>query len=246
MSLARTAEPVHPAAFVLPAGNRIESLIFDLDGTLYLNRRLQRAMAMELLRAGLRHPLTTWQEARIVYHFRRAQEHLRKDALATADQQLPLAAEWSGVAIEQVKYTADAWMDQAPLPRLRPCLRPGIVDLLKAARARDVRLAVLSDYPAHNKLAALDLAAFFPVALSAQDPRIGSFKPSPKGLLVALAQLGVAPEKAVYIGDRPSVDGEAARRTGVAAVILGQPSHSQGPGWIGAPDVASLRALLEI
>jgi len=121
-----------------------------------------------------------------------------------------------------------------------------MVDLLEAAKHQDIRLGLLSDYPAARKLRAMGLDGRFSVVLTAQDLRVGSFKPSPRGLEVMLEDLGVEPVTAVYVGDRPSVDGEAARRAGVMGVILGQPPGRRGPGWMGVPDVPALRAWLRI
>ena len=55
---------------------------------------------------------------------------------------------------------------------------------------------------------------------SSEDPAIQAYKPNPKGLLVTLARLGVAPDQAIYAGDRPEVDAEAVGRVGVRAVIV--------------------------
>lgn len=44
----------------------------------------------------------------------------------------------------------------------------------------------------------------------------GYTKPDPRILYVALAALGVPARDALYVGDDPAVDGEAARAAGVA------------------------------
>ena len=230
----------------LPVGSQISALIFDLDGTLYLAGRLRRAMAWRLLRASCARPLATWRDWRILNHYRSALEHLRALPEPLATEQLRLASEWSGVPADRAAQSIAYWMQEAPLALMHRCLRPGVVDLLAAARHRGICLGLLSDYPAKEKLAAAGLDSFFSVVLSAQDNGIGVFKPSPKGLLRMLQQLAVAPERAVYIGDRPSVDGEAAHRAGIAAVILSQSPGSGGTGWVGAPDIAALRKLLSI
>jgi putative hydrolase of the HAD superfamily len=121
-----------------------------------------------------------------------------------------------------------------------------MMDLLEAAASRNLCLGLLSDYPAEKKLRAMGLAGRFSAVLSAKDPRVGLFKPSPRGIQVMLQDLGVGPESAVYVGDRPSVDGEAARRAGVKCVILGRRQGRKGRGWIGVPDVPALRAWLRI
>jgi putative hydrolase of the HAD superfamily len=181
-----------------------------------------------------------------VYHYRQAQEHLRTLPEPLAEGQLRLACERSGRPPEQAARAVAYWMEDAPLRAVARHLRPGVTDLLATAKQKGIRLGVLSDYPAEKKLQAMHLESFFSVVLCAQDARIGVFKPSPKGLAVMLAELGAGPENTVYVGDRAAVDGETAFRAGVAGVILGEPSGRAGPGWVGAPDVPALRALLAI
>ena len=230
----------------LPAGMQISGLIFDLDGTLYLQRPVRRVMLRRMLRAGVSRPISTWRELRFVHYYRRAQEHIRSCSEPLAAAQLTLACEWSGMNPEQGAKAIADWMEDAPLDVLPCYLRPGIVDLLESAKNKGICLGLLSDYPATIKLQAMGLDKYFSVVVTAQDVRVGVFKPSPNGLSAALADLGVEPRRAVYIGDRPTVDGETARRAGVPGVILGQPSGRAVRGWIGVLDVSSLRDLLMI
>lgn len=51
-------------------------------------------------------------------------------------------------------------------------------------------------------------------------------KPAPDLLRIALARAGVAPGDAVYLGDTPETDGEAARAAGVAFVRIVRPGHA--------------------
>ena len=233
-------------ALGLPTGTQISGLIFDLDGTLYLQGPVRRAMLWRFLRAGVARPVSTWREWRLVHRYRQAQEHLRTCPEPLAAEQFRLACDLSGLLPEQAAKAIAHWMEDAPLDILPRCLRPGVADLLEAAKNRGIRLGLLSDYPATRKLLAMGLDTYFSVVVTAQDDRVGVFKPSPNGLTLALAELGVEPGRAVYIGDRPSVDGETAQRAGVAGVILGQPLGRAGRGWIGVPDVPALRALLVI
>ena len=201
-------------------------------------------MAGRFLRAGITNPISTWRDFQVVQHYRRAQEELRESAEPLAAAQLRIAGERAAMPLAQAKTAIEHWMEDAPLDLLASCLRPGIVELLEAAKRKSIPMGVLSDYPADRKLAAMRIDSYFSTVLAAQDARIGMFKPSPKGLLEVLADLGVSPDAAIYVGDRASVDGEAARRAGVNAVILG--SSKFGQGWVGAPDVPALRRLLNI
>jgi HAD superfamily hydrolase (TIGR01509 family) len=201
---------------------RLKAVVFDVDGTLYRQAPLRRAMALRLLRAHLFRPLRGLRTLRVIGAYRRAQEHLR-DAPAGGDlatAQLQWAAERTGVDRSDVAACVARWMEEAPLDLLPRLVQPGLAALLGALRARGLRLGVLSDYPAGPKLHALGLDGLFDAVLCAQAPEIGVFKPHPRGLQVVLERLGVAKEEALYVGDRVEVDAVAAAAAGVTCVIL--------------------------
>lgn len=246
MSLGGSVARDRAAAFGLPIGERLSALVFDLDGTLYLQGPVRRAMLWRILRAGVVHPASTWGQLRIIHYYRQAQEHLRSRPEPLSEAQLRLTCEWSGARPEEVLDAVSRWMEDGPLDVLSRSLRPGIIDLLESANKKGIRVGLLSDYPTKKKLLAMRLDTYFSATLDAQDVRVGVFKPSPKGMATILEDLRVDPARTVYVGDRASVDGAAAWRAGVACVILGRPLGRSGRGWIGVPDVSSLRALLAI
>jgi HAD superfamily hydrolase (TIGR01549 family) len=116
------------------------------------------------------------------------------------------------------------WMLLRPGKWLRAARRRDLLAELARFRADGGRTALVSDYPAREKLAALAVDDLFDVVVAAGD-RGGParLKPAPDGLLAAAAQLGVPQEKCLVIGDRDEVDGEAARRAGMAFRLAGRP-----------------------
>ena len=118
---------------------------------------------------------------------------------------------------DAVREVVEEWIGRRPLAYLAPCRYPGLDALFAALRRRGKTIAILSDYPARDKLAALGLAA--DIVVSAADPGVGRLKPHPHGLQFLLKQAGVAPSAAVLIGDRPDRDGECARRAGARALL---------------------------
>ncbi len=102
--------------------------------------------------------------------------------------------------------------------RLRPL--PGAADLLRACAARGLRVVLASSADAPEFAAlrrALDADDVISVATSSADA--DASKPAPDILQVALDRAGLAPERAVMVGD--SVwDVLAARRSGLACVCL--------------------------
>ena len=215
--------PVHPrlASVPLLAPSTLRAIVFDVDGTLYRQGPVRRAMLARLVGECLRRPVAGARTLRVVRAYRHAQEEMRARG-ASAGEQLRVAQARTGLPASFVNGAVARWMEQEPLALLPAAARAGMADFLAQAEARGLRLGVLSDYPAHAKLAALGVAHRFTAVVSAQDPGVGTFKPDPRGLLLALERLGVPPAQALYVGDRAAVDGVTAARAGVAAVIVGR------------------------
>jgi len=209
------------------AGRVLKAIVFDIDGTLYRQTPLRRAMLFRLVAAHAANPFEGWRTMSALRAYRNAQEHLRGDASSRGDSpdniataQLRLASERSGIDCAALSACVERWMEREPLPLLSRCIQPGLREFLAACRERGLRLGALSDYPADAKLKALGVADYFDVSLCAQAPEIGVFKPDPKGLRVALERLGTDAADALYVGDRVDVDAAAAKSAGVACAII--------------------------
>jgi putative hydrolase of the HAD superfamily len=98
---------------------------------------------------------------------------------------------------------------------LELALLPGALETVTALRARGLELAVVANWdyllPLHlDRLGVVEL--FSAVVTSAET---GAPKPDPAIFLHALGRVGVEPERAVHVGDRP-IDREGARAAGMA------------------------------
>jgi HAD superfamily hydrolase (TIGR01549 family) len=207
----------------------LKAIVFDIDGTLYRQGPLRRAMLARLLTAYAVRPLAGWRTMTALRAYRHAQEQLRGAACGDVmAAQIGLACERTGLAHAIVAEHVERWMEREPLAIVRRHRQPGLVEFLDACRARGVRLATLSDYPGDDKLRALGVADYFELTLCAQEPAVGVFKPDPKGLRVALERLGATPLETLYVGDRTDVDAAAAAAAGVPCAILARES-SGGP-----------------
>ena len=94
--------------------------------------------------------------------------------------------------------------------------------MLERLRDAGVRLGVVTSkkrQPCLMTTDDLDFTQFFHAIVTEEDtaPRI---KPLPDPLLLAAAQLGVAPERCLYVGDNPD-DIIAAHAAGMRAVAVG-------------------------
>lgn len=205
-----------------PPAAPVRAVVFDLDGTLYHQGPVRRAMLTRLVRAHWRHPLRGVRVLRILSAYRHAQEHLRTASFDgdVAAEQVRLAAERSGTDVDTVRQLVQRWMEDSPLDVVGANGRAGLADVLTTLRGRGIKLGVLSDYPADAKLRALGVADQFDRVITAQDDRVGAFKPNPRGLQLILDELGSGPADSVYVGDRAEVDGAAAAALDVRCILV--------------------------
>ncbi|MFB3829649.1 MAG: HAD family hydrolase [Bryobacteraceae bacterium] len=201
----------------------MRALVFDVDGTMYDQNRLRMMLAPQLAGYALRRPLAAWRAVRTLMAWRESLEELRwaRRPVSVPRAQMEAAMRATGYAEAQVAAVVERWFEAAPLPLLRRCLRPGLTTLLDAAAAGGTPCAVFSDYDAGRKLEAMGIANRFAAVLCAADPQVQAYKPDPKGLRLLLERLGVRARDAAYLGDRPEIDGAAARAAGVRFVRIG-------------------------
>ncbi len=233
----------------------VVAVIFDVDGTLYRQSTLRRAMLFRLLRAHVLHPREAVATFRILWSYRAAHEQLRNDQLRSdrlsaddsteptgamlGEQQLELTASRSGYSVAAVRRTVETWIERSPLDLMLAARRPGVVECLQTLRTAGIRIGALSDYPTAAKLTAMGLSALFDVVVSAQDSAVGRLKPDPAGLRIVLALLEVRADQAVYVGDRPEIDARTARATGMRCYIIDR-AGAYGSGWTGVRDYSEL------
>lgn len=197
--------------------DRIDLVVFDVDGTLYDARRLRRAMLRPLLAAAWRE--RSLRTLRVLQVFRAQREVLGGEENPHFLQlQYTRTAARTGCDADTVRALVQQWMEQRPLPLLRACRWPRVEVVFDALRAAGKTVAVWSDYPAQDKLRALALQADRVVA--ATDPEIARLKPDPRGLLALLERTGTPAARALMVGDRLDRDAWAARRAGVPALVL--------------------------
>ena len=190
-----------------------DAWLIDLDGTLYAPKPVKWAMAGELLLLGV-------GAVTVLQQFRRQHEHLRAESAefepSPFQEQIRRTAEATKIAAAEVERVVNDWMFRRPckwLPRFR---REALLKEIKAFRDEGGRTALVSDYPAQVKLAALDVATLFDRVIANGEPGGPKrMKPRPDGLLLAAASLEAEPKRCLVIGDRPDADGAAAGAAGM-------------------------------
>jgi HAD superfamily hydrolase (TIGR01549 family) len=188
----------------------VDAWLLDLDGTLYTAGWVKFGMAAELALGGL-------NVAGVLRHFRHEHERIR-DLDAGGDPfrfQLERAAEGLGKPVEVVEAIVREWMIRRPAKWIARAKREELFAEIRTFRAQGGKTAVVSDYPARDKLAALGEPELFDAVVASGEPGgPPRLKPDPAGYLRAATTLGVAPARCLVIGDRDDADGAAARALG--------------------------------
>jgi HAD superfamily hydrolase (TIGR01549 family) len=195
-----------------------KAVIFDVDGTLYDQRKLRLCMVREMFFCILRQP-SRLAELRILWLFRRMRERYATSVLPDLEsRQYVWTAQVAGVSPEKVREVVKVWMFERPLAHLQSCRYSGAQVIFAQFQRLGIPIGVFSDYPARDKLMALGLTV--QVMVSAASAEVNQLKPDPKGLLVVAAKLGALVSECLFIGDLEAKDGECARRAGMPYLIL--------------------------
>ncbi|MBY3513384.1 HAD family hydrolase [Rhizobium laguerreae] len=219
----------------------IRFVVFDVDGTLYNQRRLRLRMAGELLAdAVARGSLINLRVLRAYRFLREAIGEEEIDDFQTSLMARIVAR--TGQPAEKIEAVVSEWIGRRPLAYIASCRYDGLVELFAGLRRQNKAIGIYSDYPADEKLQRMTLSADY--VLAASDPGVGILKPHPRGLQMLMQRAGVGPVQTVLIGDRPEREGLAARRAGVLPLIR---SDGAREGWLtfstySDPLFAALRA----
>ncbi len=198
--------------------SNLKAIIFDVDGTLYNQKRLYLYMICDFLKYFIWHPHRV-KELKIIRDFRKSREINHRENVENLEaMQYIWAARTSNVSPERVREVISKWMFERPLKYLRLCRRSGVKELFSYLQENNLLIGIFSDYPVSEKIKALEL--FFNMDVCATDKNINRLKPDPKGLLALSKKMDVPVESCLFIGDRDEKDGECARRAGMPYLIL--------------------------
>lgn len=190
-----------------------DAWLVDLDGTLYQALPLKLVMAVQLAACGPK-------ALRIISHFRKEHEAIREQGLKCSPSpfaaQIDRTARALGLGQREVEDVIQKYMFERPLPWLSRLKRRELLKEIAIFRNDGGRTAIVSDYPAQKKLAALGVSELFDRVVASGEPGgPEKLKPAPDGFLQAAKVLGVEPSRCLVIGDRTDADGAAAAAAGM-------------------------------
>lgn len=196
----------------------LKVIILDVDGTLYHQSKLRKKMLFQLLKYYLFQPLQI-KDLFILYHFRKEREKMAGQEYENLEEkQYQICAEKLNLSVARIKKVISKWIFQEPNQFLANYRYPGLIQFLTLMKKAQIKIAVYSDYPAREKIQAMQLSADLIVAST--DPSVNALKPNPKGLLAILNSLQYSTSEALFIGDREELDGQCAQRAGMPFILI--------------------------
>jgi putative hydrolase of the HAD superfamily len=198
----------------------LDVVLFDIDDTLYSTTAFARDARRNAIVAMIGQGLEVEEEegirelAEVVTEFSsNYDEHLDRllDRLGSG--------RWGGTNPAVLVAAGIVAYHQTKERQLKPL--PDAVSLLRALHRGGVRAGIVSAglrVKQAEKLVRLGVLPWLdPGAIFFSD-QMGVGKPNPKIYLKACEALGVPPERAMYVGDRPETDVHPARRVGLKTV----------------------------
>jgi len=140
------------------------------------------------------------------------------------------------------------WRWYQPLVKLA-ALEPGLTETLRALKAMNLKLGIVSNTFVNassldRHLEQLGLLEFFPVRL--YSCHLPWRKPDVRIFALAARQIGVEPDRILFVGDKPGTDIRGALRAGMQPVLIKNSAGGKHPRNIPVIDtIAQLAALVE-
>ena len=187
----------------------IQTIIFDLDGTLYYKRGLVRRMLLRL-----------WWCLPLLISERIARKKIVTCAYDSPERfyeaffQTMARGHWWNAKIARRWYNSIYMPTMVRIIATHQPPNTAVINLLHQAKQKGLVTILFSDYGcAEEKLQAIGLApALFSFIIDA--PTLGGLKPNKTVIYRLLERTGTDPKKTLFIGDRIDKDGGAAQAVG--------------------------------
>jgi HAD superfamily hydrolase (TIGR01549 family) len=197
--------------------NQVRGVIFDVDGTLYDQRRLRMMMLLEFGRS-LFQKRRAIRDVKIINCFRKNREKLAlNEEINISSRQLLDVANAFSIDPNIVAEIVDEWIYKRPLKYMQACRFSHVDIFFRALRGYGIKIGIFSDYPVQGKLSALALQA--DAICYSLESGLDRLKPQSIGLQTIVNRLNLDISECIFIGDRDSRDGECARRLGIRFVL---------------------------
>jgi FMN phosphatase YigB (HAD superfamily) len=195
--------------------NGVQTVVLDLDGTLYDKTGLARRMVRRL-----------WWCLPLLAAERLARKNMHYVQYASQEEffgaffRYMSRGHWWGVNVAATWYHTTYMPTMIRLIRRYHSPRPEVMALVEEAKAKGLQLAIYSDYGCViEKLEALGIdPSLFDLMVSA--PELGALKPSEPCARRVMELLNAKPETTLFVGDREDKDGASAKAVGARFLLI--------------------------
>jgi len=177
-----------------------KNYIFDLDGTLYFQKPVRRAMALRLM---CYYAFRFWKIGELI-----ELKNYRKK------RETP-----EGI-VDITSPAIERWLIDRPLKSVAKHADRVLCEFIQKQKVAGKTIIIYSDYPVEKKLAALGLEGYVDCTFSAGDDGVRCLKPDPRGINYIIAQTRIEPSETILVGDRMEKDGLCAKSVGMDYLIL--------------------------
>lgn len=184
-----------------------KAYIFDVDGTLYSQRKMHFIMAYNLFTYYIRH-IKNCSEIAMVLQFRYLREK-EEYKTASIETLIKIIADSQKANVNYVQSVIRNWMFDRPAEYLMKCAYKDVLEFIENVIRQGAVVVIYSDYPAKNKLHALRVMPDY--VFSSEDSQIHELKPSKRTMKYILEVINIPKEQILYIGDRDEKDGSSAK-----------------------------------
>lgn len=187
----------------------IQAVIFDVDGTLYPNSAMYRHSALYVIRNFF-----------FFRNFSLIRKEIRKFSEIEDFYQLQaeLLARRLGKTTEQTRSLINEKVRQWEDRLAGISFVPGIESFVHRLDKEGIPRGLLSDFPVKRKLDIIGLGEGWSCSMSTEE--VGYLKPDVRPFHAAAAEIGVAPENILYVGNSYAYDVIGARAAGMKAAHL--------------------------
>ena len=188
----------------------IDAVAFDLDGTLYPNRRFYLRLIPFVLK-----------EHRLLWAMGKARDALR--AAAHDGRFYDLQARIMGEILDDDPESVKAKTERLIYRGWEPLFKDikvfdGVRETLADFKQAGLKLGLLSDFPPETKLRNLKIDDPWDVVLCSE--QVGRLKPDPISFQVLAERLGVESSRVLYVGNSVRYDVVGARNAGMKTALI--------------------------
>ncbi len=204
--------------------DNVKLIVFDVDGTLYDQRKLRFFILIELFFYYL-FRTHKYYELNILWFFRKERKKHSTQSpenINISENQYIWCQEKVKMPLDEIKKIIEKWIRQKPLKYLSYCMYKNVKDLINQLKKNNIITSVYSDYRVDEKLKAMNIQVNH--VFSSEQKEIDVLKPNPKGLNYIAKSLNVSKQHILFIGDQAELDGACAKRAKVKYLHINRKS----------------------